>query len=208
MPSEPKDAFLQRPSVIVSLLAGLVAIVTGLLTITGALSDDPELPPPTTGTSTPTTSPPTTDASAARIDACVRGHGLAQTVIKETISTDRILIRQCAWPPPVGAAPDGYTQIALAIGPGPGSSEAEGLTVTNLFSSECQTLELSYLFNNQGRFAPSRPFRISKGELRRVEDGSVWQPRSPSEASIYATKRDQFLVLANLRYQLDAARCV
>lgn len=209
MTGESREQFLQRPSVIVSLLAGLVGIATGVLTLTGALSGGTN--DRTTTTLSPATSSstsPALDTASARIDACMKGHGLAQTIQKDTIATGRILVRQCVWPPPVGAAPDGYTQIALAIDSGPGRSEAEGLTVANLFSSECQNIELSYLFNNQGTFTPSRPFRVSKGEIRRVEDGSVWRPRSDAEASTYSARRDQFIVLSNMRYQFDTARCV
>lgn len=204
-----RASFLQRPVAIVTLVAGVIGTATGAVTLYGLFHSHHKSDRDVSINATGPTAPPTTeDASARRIDACVRNHGLTQTIQKEQVETDRVLVRQCAWPPAVGAAPDGYAEIALAIGTGPGKSEAEGLTVSNTFTTECQNLELTYLFSFMGTFVPNRPFRISKGEIRRVEDGSIWKPRTDTEASIYTPRRDQSLVMSNTRYRFDTARCV
>ena len=192
MSNENRKPFLERPVAIVGLIASIIAIATGAVTLLGLFRDDDG----------------TDDSPSAKIEACMRTHGLATALQREEIAADRILTRQCVWPPPVGAAPDGYTQIALAIGTGPGKSEAEGLTVANRFDTECQTIELSYLFNNMGTFTAVRPFRLSKGEIRRVEDGSVWRPRSDAETAVFTPRRDQSIVMSNSRYRFDAAQCI
>jgi hypothetical protein len=119
-----------------------------------------------------------------------------------------VLFQACAWPPAPGADGDGFSEITVASGPGPGASESEGLTVTDTFRSGCAELELKYLFDNQGSFVADRPFRIAKGELRRVEDGSRWTPRTEAEADIYTPVAHEFVVLSNRRYRLDLARCI
>ena len=110
--------------------------------------------------------------------------------------------------PPPGAAPDGFTEITVASRQGPGRSEAEGLTVADVFTSSCDDIEARYLFDNMGTFVPEQPVRLTKGEIRRVEGGSIWVPRSNTEASIYSPRRDESTVLSAARYKLDSARCL
>lgn len=91
---------------------------------------------------------------------------------------------------------------------GPGESEAEGLTVADRVRSGCRDVELVYLFDNQGRFEQEEPTVLSKGEIRRVEGGSVWMPRSETEATVFAPGRDESIAMSNTRYKLDSARCL
>jgi hypothetical protein len=112
----------------------------------------------------------TDDDAQQRVRACVSTHALPRATTKTTVAENRTLFRACTWPPAPGADGDGFSEIAVARGPGPGSSEAEGLTVADTFSSGCATLEVKYLFDDQGHFEGQRPFRLAKGELRRVED--------------------------------------
>lgn len=65
---------------------------------------------------------------------------------------------------------------------------------------ECPDQEVTYLFDNQVSLVPEQPVRLTKGEVRRVEGGSVATGVEPG--------RDQFVVLSSLRYTLDGARCV
>jgi hypothetical protein len=119
-----------------------------------------------------------------------------------------VLFRGCTWPAPAGAEADGYTEIAVTSFDGPGESEAEGMTVANRVRSSCRDVELVYLFNNQGTFVQEDPTIISKGEIRRVEGGSVWIPGNAAEATAFAPRRDESIVMSNGRYKLDSARCL
>ena len=190
--TEDSRKFLERPTAVVSLIAGILAIATTGATLLGVFDGDDG----------------GEESRSERIDQCVAEHGLPGPREKEKISTGRVVFRGCAWPPPPGAENDGFSEITVASGEGPGTSEAEGLTVSDVFTTTCRDLEVRYLFDNMGTFVPEQPIRLSKGEVRRVEGGSVWTPRTREEASLYAPGRDQAIVLSALRYKLDDARCV
>jgi hypothetical protein len=82
------------------------------------------------------------------------------------------------------------------------------MTVADYISSTCRDIELVYLFDNQGTFVPEEPLLLSKGEIRRVEGGSVWHPSDDREAIEFAPGRDESIVMSNRRYAIDTARCV
>lgn len=82
------------------------------------------------------------------------------------------------------------------------------MTVADVFTTNCQDIEVKYLFDNMGTFVPEQPFELSKGEVRRVEGGSVWSPSSPREAALYEPGRDESIAMSAGRYELDSARCV
>jgi hypothetical protein len=96
----------------------------------------------------------------------------------------------------------------LASTLGPGQSEAEGMTVADVFTTFCRDIEVKYLFNNMGTFVPEQPVLLSKGEVRRVEGGSVCSPNSEREDTLYTPGRDESIIMSAGRYQLDSARCV
>jgi hypothetical protein len=91
---------------------------------------------------------------------------------------------------------------------GPGQSEAEGLTIADVFTTECRDIKVTYLFDNQGTFVVEKPVLLTKGEIRRIEGGSIWQPRTAEEVSIFTLRRDESIVLSKGRYILDSVRCV
>ena len=183
-----RESFLHRPLAIVSLIAGVLGIVTAIVTLGGLFNNSDE-------------------ERQAKVESCMAEHGLSTRTETQEIDSNRVF-RACVWPPPFGADGDGFTEITMSSGEGPGRSEAEGLTVANVFTTECRDLELVYLFNNMGSFIAEEPIRLSKGEIRRVEGGSIWQPRTAREASIYSPGRDQSVILSNLRYTIDTARCI
>jgi hypothetical protein len=187
---QSRRPFLERPVAVVTLVGGLLGIVTATLTVLGFLGGG--------------------DAQTAeqRIATCVAEHGLSSSVTKTQTAPGRMLFRSCVWPPPPGAANDGFTEITVASRDGPGQSEAEGLTVADVYTTSCRDIEVRYLFDNMGTFVPEEPVRLTKGEIRRVEGGSIWFPRNEREASIYTPRRDEFVVLSARRYRLDTARCV
>jgi hypothetical protein len=57
-----------------------------------------------------------------------------------------------------------------------------------------------------GTFVAEATFRLTKGEVRRVEGGSIWLLRTNEESEIYSPRRDEFVVISNRRYQIDTAR--
>jgi hypothetical protein len=188
--SPARRPFLERPVAIVTLIGGCLGILTAIATVFGLPggSDD--------------------EGEQPRIVACLADHGLSQAVDKTEVAAGRIVFRACVWPPPPGAANDGFTEITMASREGPGRSEAEGLTVADVFTTACRDIEVRYLFDNMGTFVPEQPVRVTKGEIRRVEGGSIWFPRNRQEAEIYSPRRDEFVVLSAGRYRIDSARCV
>lgn len=185
--------FLERPTAVVTLIAGVLGIVTAAVTLPGLFDGDG-------GTSGG-------EGKQEKIDACVSQHGLTRSIEEKEVSAARVVFRGCTWPPPPGAENDGFWEITVASGQGPGASEAEGLTVADTFTTTCRDIEARYLFDNMGTFVSEQPVRLTKGEIRRVEGGSVWSPRNEQEASVYALGRDQSIVLSAARYKLDTARC-
>lgn len=193
--ASPEQSFLQRPLAVVSLVGGVLGIVVaGLALVTGIFG--------------PLRSPDSGSDVRPKVEMCMRSHGLSQATEKKTFEEGRVLFRACSWPPPQGAGTDGFSEITLASSNGPGESEAEGLTVADVYTTECRDIEVVYLFDNQGTFVVEQSLRLTKGEVRRVEGGSVWQPRSEDEAAIFQPRRDEFIVMSNSRYIPDSARCI
>lgn len=192
MPAGSRPGFLERPRAIVGLVGGLVGIVAALVGIFGVPGGEED---------------GTKDDTKERIAACVREHDLPRASEKRRVGEGRWVFRRCAWPAPPGAAGDGFSEITVASRPGPGASEAEGLTVADVFTTTCRDVDATYLFDNMGALE-SQSLRVSKGEIRRVEGGSVWSPRGTDEEAIFTPRRDESVVLSSGRYELDAARCV
>jgi TIR domain len=182
----------RRVPLLATILGGLLLVVAvaAVVSIVVASGD---------GNGTPT--------SQERVDACIDDHGLSESSERDQVAEGRVVFRGCAWPPPPGAENDGFSEIAVASNEGPGDSEAEGLTVADTFTTTCDDIEAGYLFDNMGTFV-TEDVRLTKGEVRRVEDGSIWTPTTRLERELYTPARDQFIVLSNARYSLDVAQCI
>ncbi len=181
-------SFLERPLAVVALVGGVlgaVGTVVAIVTSLGAVAPDQ----------------PRDDLAQARVSACVSAHGLTEPSQTQQLDEGRWYFRACSWPAPAGAGADGFSEITVFTEAGPGTSEAEGLTVAHVLTSSCRDLEVAYLFESQGTFVPEQPVRLTKGEVRRVEGGSV-------VPDAVRPGRDQFVVLSSGRYQLGSARCV
>jgi hypothetical protein len=199
--SQAGSSFLHRPTAVVTLIAGVAGIASAVVGIVVAFSgNDNSSSEKSSGQ----------DKPDAAVERCTVEHGLERAYEKNEGGTaGTILFRQCSlasgqW----GAEADGYAEVAVTSYDGPGKSEAEGLTVADAVRSTCRDVELIYLFDNQGTFVQEEPITLSKGEIRRVEGGSLWFPGSPSEASRFKPGRDQSMIMSNHRYMLDSARCV
>ena len=190
-------SFLRHPFAIVALSGGVVGLViisaiVGIVVMTSRK-----------GTA------PSQDNAQLAIKDCMVNHGLQRDHEKNEGGTaGTILFRQCSWPAPHGAGGDGYAEVQVTSYDGPGKSEAEGLTVADYVKSACRDTELVYLFNNQGTYVQEQPVTLSKGEIRRVEGGSLWFPANQSEASRFKPGRDESIVMSNRRYKLNSARCI
>ena len=177
---------LERPLAVLALVGGTLGVVATAIGIFGNLAD---------------AAPTAPGGDGARIADCVRAHGLAQSSERRDEGDGRWYFRACAWPAPTGAGGDGFSEVTVCTFDGPGVSEATGMTVAHVLTSTCRDLEVGYLFDNQGTLVPEQPVRLTKGETRRVEGGSILTPAE-------APGRDQSVVLSSARYQLDTVRCV
>jgi hypothetical protein len=205
-----RKRFLERPIAVVTLVGGVLGAIATAVGLMAAKGDsEPELAGNTRSTSyTTQTMPYTTQTTTDRTALCMTQHGMSKSIEKKQVVAGRVLFSSCSWPPPQGATSEGYAEIAVASEAGPGQSEAEGLTVADVFSTQCPTLSVKYLFNNQGTFQAEAPFQLNEFQVLRVEDGSTWQPASNAEREQYRALTDTAIVLSNSRYILDAARCV
>ena len=185
--SDEEKKFLERPLAVVALVGGVVGVLgTGVaiyVSLAGLAAGQPTSADPT-----------------ARVTDCIKAHGLEKASEGKDLGDGRWYFRACAWPAPTGANGDGFTEITVREEAGPGASEAEGMTDTHVFTTTCRDLEVHYLFDNQGTFVPEQPVVLTKGEVRRVEGGSV-------VANAMTPGRDQSIVLSNHRYQFDSVRC-
>jgi hypothetical protein len=185
-----------------ALIPAVTAVVVAVITILAANNDS----------SVPTPQPSQNNQSAERVQACRQTHDLSRPNSERVLSAEsasfQALFQACSWPPTPGADGDGFSEISVVTDDGPGRSEAEGLTVRHVFTSECSNLEAKYLFGAQGKLVPQKPLRLVKGTVVRVEDGSQWQPQTEAQRTQYAPGRDEFVVLGNTRYKLDQVRCV
>jgi hypothetical protein len=189
------SSFLHRPTAVVTLIGGIVGIISAVIGIVVAVSGDKK--------------PPSADKPDGTVERCMVAHGLERAHEKNEGGTaGTILFRQCTSPVPHGAEADGYAEVSVMSNDGPGQSEAEGMTVADVVRSTCRDVELVYLFDNQGTYVQEEPVTLSKGEIRRVEGGSIWFPANPSQASRFKPGRDESIVMSNGRYKLDSARCV
>ena len=57
-----------------------------------------------------------------RVAACMRTHALPDPNEKRQVSEGRLVFRACTWPPPFGAANDGFSEVTVASEAGPGKS--------------------------------------------------------------------------------------
>jgi hypothetical protein len=193
-------SFLHRPVAIVTVISGIVGTLTAVIGLVVTLG----------GNGNDTSNGNDTRAATATKD-CVEQHRLSSEYQKDMGvpgAGDTILFRQCAWPPPHGADADGYSEISVSSKDGPGQNEAEGLTVADYLSSNCRDIRAVYLFHNMGTLVPEEPILIGKGEIRRVEGGSIWQPRNDYEAMQFSPGRDESIIMSNLRYTIESAQCV
>lgn len=186
------ESFLHRPTVVVTLIGGVVGILAAIVGIVVGISG--------------MSKSPGQDDADDRVNLCMDNHGLESEFDRNEGNTG-ILFRQCTWPAPAGAEADGYAEVAVTSYDGPGESEAEGLTVADYVRSSCRDVELVYVFDSMGNITQEDVVTVSKGEIRRVEGGSIWSPEDEAEASAFRPGRDESIIMSNHRYRLDSARC-
>ena len=178
--------FLERPLAVLALVGGTLGVVATAIGIFRNLAGG---------------APPAPAGDGARVADCVRAHGLAQPSERRDEGDGRWYLRACTWPAPTGAGATGSARSPSALSTDTAIREATGMTVAHVLTSTCRDLEVGYLFDNQGTLVPEQPVRLTKGETRRVEGGSIVTPADPPG-------RDQSMVLSSARYQLDTIRCL
>ncbi len=128
---------------------------------------------------------------AARIAACERGHGMSAANVtrgprpgeteltRSQLAPDfpgaalefaQTTYASCAWPPPIGADPDGYRAITVTTTNGPGKDDASGRDFEDVIESPCKQLELYYEEEFMGVQTPWHPFRAAMRD--------IWAPAS------------------------------
>ncbi len=105
--------------------------------------------------------------AAHEMQVCARTHGL-----KETDAIDRKLFRGgdviinkiCDWPPPVGAAPDGFLQIRTDTRWIPGTVAADTYSEIDVIKAPCERVRATYVLDHMG----GRYFKEANIDLGRV----------------------------------------
>ena len=145
------------------------------------------------------------------VSICVSNHRLnaasdSQTALGARPVKSITTFRACAWPPASYAAPDGYSEIVVTEYLWETHAEVTGASAPDLVTSKCAEIELGYTFQKQGPPSPAT-VRAVAGAVVDIF-GKPWPPPGSSEALPFAYGRLDVVVVHNLSYAVDAARCV
>jgi hypothetical protein len=152
--------------------------------------DDGSDPPPTP---TPTA---TTVERAQAVRACERLHGMTRASDRRRARAERhgsafdataYRWRNCAWPPPVGAEPDGYSEYVQEQVYDPAIIEAEN-PIDDVWYGDCERFEVQLLAVKTGAALPFT-VRVAVGERRYLDNseappGAYRDDLAPDEAVV------------------------
>ena len=144
---------------------------------------------------------------ATGIVACAGAHGMAgpAEIVRPPAPTIRgtstTRFRSCEWPAPPYAAADGYSEITVTRVPWPERAEVTNASAPDWIVAPCAEVELRYTFAKQSSPVLQQPIRVARGA--RVSIGG--QPFT--EPLPFSPSADDVVVVHNLSYSIDAARC-
>ena len=144
---------------------------------------------------------------AKQVRECIAQHGLARASDVQARGRNTTVFSTCVWPAPPWADPDGYSEIIVREDPGPGETEASGVSVADRIDASCTELEVAYSFGKQGDFDRRPPFEVIRGQIVTADEfGELWN--GDERALPFYAERNEAVVLRTLSYWLDFVRCV
>jgi len=148
---------------------------------------------------------------AALVSICVSNHHLTAASDMQTALGSRPLrsittFRACAWPPASYARPDGYSEIVVTGYVWDTHPEVTGASAPDLVTSKCAEVELGYTFQKQGPPSPAT-VRATAGAVVDIF-GKPWPPQGANETLPFAHGPTDTVIVHNLSYSVDTARCV
>lgn len=141
--------------------------------------------------------------AAEQIRACERQHGMSSAREERQQGRKRIFAA-CEWPPPDYATHDGYSEVRVTFGDGPGDSEASGATDLDRLRPTCRRVKVAYSFGTQGDYDRYEPFVVDLGEVVQGRGGEPWR----GEAPYPYPERDEIVIVNDGDLSLDTARCL
>lgn len=140
---------------------------------------------------------------ATGLQRCLQQHHLSRAHERQGESSS-LTFASCEWPAPSYADADGFSEIRITYGEGPGESESSDSNVLDRISSNCARLELAYSFGYQGDSRREEPFTANRGDVLSAFTGRRWDGNTPYPYP----RRDEIVVVRNSHIDLDEARCV
>jgi len=142
----------------------------------------------------PTPTPAVERAQAVR--ACERLHGMTRAMDKRAAPAERhgsafdakaVRWRSCAWPPPPGAEPDGYSEFVMEQVYDARFSEAEN-PIDDIWYGDCRRFQVDLLAVKTGAAIPFT-VRVRVGERRYLDNspappGAYRDDLAPDEAVV------------------------
>jgi hypothetical protein len=216
-------------------------IIAAIAVLVGLVADLPKLPelvtdllhrsPPNSAGTDSSLSPDQNNSNlviaAERVEHCIEAHRLSdERAVREEIlyspptilglHAGDILTRRtfenCQWPPSSYSDADGYVRIVVEEVVGPGKSEATFASYVDRVFSDCQVLELSYMFGKQGVSGHSS-FEVPAGSI--VDGhGDPWDSTVLLEDSDqyelwlgFYTRKGEVTVIRNASISLEDVKC-
>ena len=137
-----------------------------------------------------------------QIRACLQAHGLSNAQDEFEEDSARVF-GSCEWPPPEYAQGDGYSEIRVVSGTGPGLSEASSANFVDRIRATCNQIEVRYFYGKMGTYERFEPFTVSAGAVV-LYTGREWTGDAPYPYP----EADEVVVVRNASAGLDSARCV
>ena len=140
--------------------------------------------------------------NAGEVRQCMADHSLKKTHQDHLREDETRIFRACDWPA-LGGSGDGYNEITVTFGVGPGKSESTGANHADLVAATCSKIEFAYQYGSVGNYTNVKPFTVSTGNVVTFE-GETWDGADPAP---YPAS-NEIVVVHNTRAVLDTARCV
>ncbi|MFC5831174.1 hypothetical protein [Nonomuraea insulae] len=146
--------------------------------------------------------------AADRVSACESMRSMPKANHIEYVSGTPSRFMHCEWPPSPLADADGFWEIRVSGEPGPGDSEATGMSLANRFNGPCASFLVTYDFGHMGNSRHPKPFKVRRGEIYITDydaGGVVWT-EDRTTLPFYPT-REEAVVLTSGHYGLANATC-
>ncbi|MEV7136205.1 hypothetical protein AB0N24_25425 [Arthrobacter sp. NPDC093128] len=156
------------------------------------------------------------ETTADRVAACRKAHDLQQDRQQKQDGNQTLFV-SCTWPPTSGVtATDGYAQIAVQSGQGPGKSEMTGASYVDTVRPSCSRVELTYTYAKMGQQDIGSAIKADTGSIFQVSGTKYpenptsknWEPGDNGPKTSIFAKPNEIIIVRNMSYTLFDAKCI